>query len=99
MALFVKGQSGNPGGKPKELAEIIHLAKAASPDAMAKIVEIMRNPATPPNVALDAAERVLNRAYGKPKESVDMTVRTSLEDLVVASLAGRAKDEHDGAVH
>ena len=41
---FEKGQSGNPGGRPKVVAEIKELARAHTGVAIKTLVSIMTNP-------------------------------------------------------
>lgn len=74
---FKKGQSGNPNGRPKKLpqldvlmAEILGEEKDGKTAAIA-ILAALRAKATRGDVR--AAELLLNRAYGKPKESLDLT--------------------------
>ena len=38
---FKKGQSGNPGGRPKVVAEIRQLARKRGPEAIAALVKVM----------------------------------------------------------
>ena len=40
---FEKGQSGNPGGRPKVVAEIKELARAHTGEAIKTLVSIMTN--------------------------------------------------------
>ena len=40
---FKKGQSGNPGGRPKAVAEVKELARARTSDAIETLVSIMSN--------------------------------------------------------
>lgn len=86
---FIKGQSGNPGGRPKAVREVEQLAREYSDDAMARVIQIMKV-SDDEKAALRAAEIVLDRAWGKPKQTIDATVKT---DLVAAITAGwqRAK--------
>lgn len=65
---FVKGQSGNPGGRPKENAEVVALARQHGPEAVNKLVELMRG--DDPRVASAAATAILDRGFGKPAQSV-----------------------------
>ena len=41
---FKKGQSGNPGGRPKVVAEVKELARAHTGEAVETLVSIMTNP-------------------------------------------------------
>ena len=63
---FQKGQSGNPSGRPKAVAEVVALARKNSVAAMQKVVDLMDDEDS--RVALAAATQVLDRAYGKPKQ-------------------------------
>ena len=40
---FKKGQSGNPGGRPKVVAEVKELARAHTGEAIETLVSIMTN--------------------------------------------------------
>ena len=60
---FQKGQSGNPGGRPKVAPEVRELAKEHGPRAFARVVELMDSKDA--LLALAACKEVLNRAYGR----------------------------------
>jgi hypothetical protein len=65
-----KGQSGNPGGRPKVYAEIEALARsysAAAVDTLARLMCTSKVPA----VRLFAANALLDRAWGKPRQPLD----------------------------
>lgn len=66
---FQKGQSGNPGGRPKEDAEVKALARESGAEAVQKLVELMRGDDR--RTALAAAQALLDRGYGKPGQSVE----------------------------
>lgn len=75
---FKKGKSGNPRGRPKKLPELDKLLAdvLGEPNAdgieAAKIVLMaLRKKAASGDVR--AAEALLDRAYGKPKQSIDHT--------------------------
>lgn len=74
---FKKGQSGNPNGQPKKLpaiqkllAEVLGEEKDGVEAAKA-ILMALRAKATKGDTR--AAEILLDRAYGKAKETIDMT--------------------------
>jgi hypothetical protein len=67
--MFRKGQSGNPSGRPKDHTAIIRLARLHSLEAMETAVDIMRNKKHP-RLALQAAELILDRAYGRVPHAV-----------------------------
>jgi len=75
---FKKGQSGNPNGRPKKLpkldelmAEILGEEKDGVTAAKA-ILAKLRQKAVSGDIK--AAELLLNRGYGKPKETIDQKI-------------------------
>ena len=52
---FKKGQSGNPGGRPKVIAEVKELAREYTGEAIETLVSIMTSP---------------DRGYGKPPQHI-----------------------------
>jgi hypothetical protein len=67
---FQKGQSGNPGGRPKVVAEVKELARAHTSEAVKTLVSIMNDPKCPPAARVSAANALLDRGYGKPPQYV-----------------------------
>ena len=77
---FVKGQSGNPNGRPRKLpkldellAEVLGEEKDGITAAKA-ILSVLRAKATKGDVR--AAELLLDRAYGKSKQNLEITNHT-----------------------
>jgi hypothetical protein len=62
---FPKGVSGNPGGRPRELADVKALAREHTTEAIATLVELMRTAKTD-SARAAAASELLSRAWGKP---------------------------------
>lgn len=79
---FRKGVSGNPGGRPKEKADVKDLARKHSPEAFSRILDLMRSENS--RVALAASQEVLNRAWGKPETSVHATIETPVLTVIRA---------------
>ena len=67
---FTKGKSGNPGGRPREVAEVRELAKEHGPAAIERLVELMTSENE--RTAVAACEAILNRGYGRPAQSVTL---------------------------
>ena len=67
---FEKGQSGNPGGRPKVVAEVRELARAHTGEAVQTLVSIMTNTKAAPAARVSAANALLDRGYGKPPQHI-----------------------------
>jgi Family of unknown function (DUF5681) len=67
---FQKGQSGNPGGRPKEIAEVKELAREHMPAAIKALVSIMNNTKASDAARVSAASALLDRGYGKPQQHI-----------------------------
>jgi hypothetical protein len=70
---FKKGHSGNPGGRPKVVAEVQELARQHTTDAVETLVSIMTNPNSAPAARVSAANALLDRGYGKPPQHPHIT--------------------------
>lgn len=83
---FKKGQSGNPNGRPKKLPELDKLLADVLGEekdgitAGEAILKALRLKATKGDVR--AAEVLLDRAYGKPRQSVDSNITVN-EPLII----------------
>lgn len=89
MAKFVKGQSGNPGGRPKAEIDLRALARTYTKEALDTLLKVMRA-GDKDSARVAAAVAVLDRGYGKPAQTVDVTTRRAVdevpEDLVDAAI-------------
>lgn len=75
---FKPGQSGNPGGRPKltpEEQDALTMAKQFAPDAIRALHEIATSKTASDKARVTAAEAIINRVYGKPKETVESTIK------------------------
>lgn len=87
---FKKGQTGNPNGRPRKLPELDKLLADVLGEekdgitAGEAILKALRAKATKGDVR--AAEVLLDRAYGKAKQTMDANVNM-LEPLVIVTRA------------
>lgn len=85
---FKKGQSGNPNGRPKKLPELDKLLADVLGEekdgvtAAEAILKKLRQMAAAGN--LRAAEILLDRGYGKPKQMIENNI-TGNEPLIIVT--------------
>ena len=76
---FIKGQSGNPNGRPKKLPELDKLMAEVLGEekdgitAAKAILNMLRGKAAKGDIK--AAQLLLDRAYGKAKQNIDITTQ------------------------
>ena len=84
---WAKGQSGNAGGRPKEVAEVRKLALRHCPDAIKKLRRLMDN--NNGMVSARACEAMLDRGLGRPAQLIGEDPENKfaqIEDLPTATL-------------
>jgi hypothetical protein len=69
---FPPGQSGNPGGRPRDVAHVRELAREYTADALAVLAELMADPHQPAAARTRAAEALLDRGWGKASQLVEV---------------------------
>lgn len=80
---FVKGQSGNPNGRPKAPVDIAALARVHGPQCVAVVVDLLAS--TDERIRLAAATVLIERGFGKPVQPIagdpdnPLTVRYVIE--------------------
>lgn len=67
---FVKGKSGNPSGRPKEIGHVRDLARAQTEKAIQTLIDIQGDGTQPAPARVAAAQALLDRAWGKPSQAI-----------------------------
>jgi hypothetical protein len=75
---FQKGQTGNPGGRPRIAPDVKEALAAASPLAAQRLVQLVKS--DDEDVALKASMALLDRVYGKPSQPVEHSGLGELTD-------------------
>ena len=97
---FKPGVSGNPGRRPKTprtiearriVADVKALARECAPAAISTLKTIMLDAKTPPAARIGAATALLDRGYGKPGQSVDLT----FQPLALEKLTNDQLDQYE----
>ena len=95
-----KGESGNITGRPKlpetiEAKKIVADVRAAArehtQDALDTLKAVMSDAKTPPAARVSAATAMLDRGWGRAKETIDTNIHTTLEELILASMRPRGQ--------
>lgn len=66
---FLPGQSGNPGGRPKDEHRVSELARSYTAEAIETLVDLMRH-GKDERVRGTAAQALLDRGWGKAQVEV-----------------------------
>ena len=81
-----KGVSGNPGGRPKEVAHVKELARTFTEEAIRTLAEIMGDSSAPHSARVKASESLLDRAWGKAEATVNVKSPNNVRELSTAEI-------------
>lgn len=94
------GQSGNPGGRSPRVGpngeSIAELARAHTTEALATLVEVCNAKTGEHRDRIAAANAILDRGWGKPKESMDLDARVEGSGVPIIQIV-RVSDAADPA--
>jgi hypothetical protein len=71
---FQKGQSGNPGGRPKVIGDVQELARQHTTEAVETLTSIMLDGDAAPAARVAAANAILDRGYGRAPQHISAEV-------------------------
>jgi hypothetical protein len=69
---FRKGESGNPGGRPKVLGEVQELARQYAPTVIVELARLALR-AKNETARIAAIRELLDRGYGKPRQALEVS--------------------------
>ena len=78
---FLPGNSANPGGRPKIPADVREAIKAACPEAVRVLIELLHSKKEA--YRLEAAKTLLDRGYGKPESMSKIELSGSNDGAIV----------------
>ena len=65
------GTSGNPGGRPKAIRDVVELARQLTPEAIRTLSTVMKTSRSD-SARVAAAQVILDRGWGKPVQAVNL---------------------------
>lgn len=92
---FAPGSSGNPSGRPRRDHDIAALAREHTEAAIDALVEIMSNETASPSARIAAANTLLDRGYGRARQSQDVEPNGSDAFLQIWRMIGSGELSSD----
>ena len=82
--MFVKGVSGNPSGKPKELQNVVMQARRMTPLVLRTLRRILLDEQASKQAKVAACQVVLDRGWGRAKQAIESDVTLHGDSLIEA---------------
>jgi len=96
---FKPGESGNPGGKPKEIVEVAQAARERTKEALDTLYEVMTDADASSSARVSAAIAILERGWGRAPQTVtlkrDSDMKELSDDELIAIAAGTRPNGSD----
>jgi hypothetical protein len=91
---FVRGKSGNPGGRPKVLADVQDLARQRVPAAITELAWLAVK-AKSETARIAACRELLDRGYGKPRQGLEIAPPPDIDPIkmLLDDIAARSRNE------
>jgi hypothetical protein len=86
VAKFVKGQSGNPGGRPKVIQSVRDLARQETEACIRALAEIRDSKRAPAAARVAAIRELLDRAYGRAAQPLGQASELSPVRFIIDGL-------------
>jgi hypothetical protein len=90
---FRPGQSGNPGGRPRIIGDVIELAREHTPAAIGRLASIVGDDAAPPAAQVAASIALLERGWGRPVQPIDADVNMRATYVIRAPSAVESAEQ------
>lgn len=78
---FAPGVSGNPEGRPKIPEHVREMARAHTEEAIAALKDCLKS--ANESVRVSAANSILDRAWGKPQQAIEVSTATPIGPQVL----------------
>lgn len=83
---WAKGESGNPGGRPKGMKEVQEAARKHTADAIKTLADIAKDVEMSAGARVSAAEALLDRGWGKAPQTLEIEGINQLPEHVIDAL-------------
>lgn len=98
MARFKKGQSGNPGGRPKMAEDVREVLRAHSMEAAMKLVDLMRN-SPDERIQKACADSIIEQSIGKAPQLIELNPSDLTDDELRRAVSELVEEWKRGETH